>query len=231
TAAKQERSLRVALMSKYGPIGAVLALGLGVLLLIGCVESPLPGSAGRYSETRSEQIQQTADYPDSPGQAVRVVVPFFPDGTDQCGPATLASVLMYWGIPSEPAVLKAEMYRPQLGGTLPIDFLLVAQARGLQTEGSSGTLESLKTELDAHHPVIALLNLGWTVFPQGHYVVITGYDERQQGVYMHSGLARDLFVSYTEFIIYWEKTGRWMLRLQPMERHVTVLDRIDRMDE
>jgi len=117
------------------------------------------------------------------------------------------------------------------GGTLPIGLLLAAQARGLQTENSSGTLKNLKAEIDAHHPVVALLNLGWAVFPQGHYVVITGYDERQQGVYMHSGLSRDLFVPYTQFFINWEKTGRWMLRLQPMERHVTVLDRIDRMDE
>ena len=218
-------------MSKYGSIGTVLAFGLGVLLLIGCVKLPLPGSAELYSDTKGEQIQQTADYQDSPGQVVRVVVPFFPDGTDQCGPATLASVLTYWGIPSEPAVLKVEMYRTQLGGTLPIDLLLAAQARGLQTEGSSGTLESLKTELDAHHPVVALLNLGWAVFPQGHYVVITGYDERQQGIYMHSGLARDLSVSYTQFFIYWEKTGRWMLRLQPMERHVTVSERVERMGE
>jgi hypothetical protein len=77
---------------------------------------------------------------------VRVVVPFSPDGTDQCGPATLASVLMYWGIPSEPAVLKAEIYRPQLGGTLPIDFLMAAEARGLQAEVTSGTLEKLKTD-------------------------------------------------------------------------------------
>lgn len=209
-------------MSRCRSIGAVPVIGLGVLLLIGCVESPLPGSAERYSETRSEQIKQTTDYSDSSGQAARVVVPFFPDGTDQCGPATLASVLTYWGIPSEPAALKAEMYRPQLGGTLPIDFLLAAEARGLQAEVFSGTLERLKAELDAHHPVIALLNLGWVIFPQGHYVVVTGYNERQQGVYMHSGLARDLLVPYAQFFNNWEKTGRWMLRLQPMETHGTV---------
>ncbi|MGH7220236.1 MAG: hypothetical protein ACREI1_07895, partial [Nitrospiraceae bacterium] len=117
-------------MSKYGPIGAVLAFGLGVLFLIGCVKLPLPGSAGMYSDTKGEQIQQTANYQDSPGQVVHVVVPFFPDGTEQCGPATLASVLTYWGIPSEPAVLKVEIYRPQLRGTLPMDLLLAAQARG-----------------------------------------------------------------------------------------------------
>jgi hypothetical protein len=81
------------------------------------VETPLPGSAERYSVTKRDQIRQTADYQDSPGRIVRIAVLFFPDGTDQCGPATLASVLMYWGIPSEPAVFKAEIYRPQLGGT------------------------------------------------------------------------------------------------------------------
>jgi hypothetical protein len=35
-----------------------------------------------------------------------------------------------------------------------------AGARGLQTEVSTGILERLKAELDAHHPVVALLNLG-----------------------------------------------------------------------
>jgi len=38
-----------------------------------------------------------------------------------------------------------------------------------------------------------------SLFPQDHYVVITGYDERQQRVYMYSGLARDLFVPYRQF--------------------------------
>ena len=114
------------------------------------------------------------------------------------------------------------MYSPRLWGTLPIDLLLAAEARGLQTEVSSGTLKRLKAEVDAHPPVVAFLNLGWVVFPQGHYVVFTGYDEGQQGVYMHSGLARDLFVPYAQFFANWEKTGRWMLRVQSRERHVTV---------
>jgi len=218
-------------MRRVRSISAVLASGLGAFLLVGCAELPLPGSAQMDSGTKSEQIQQTGGYPDTPGQVVHVLVPFFPDDTDQCGPATLASLLTYWGIPSELPAIKAEMYSPRLRGTLPIDLLLAAQARGLQAEGSSGTLERLKAELDAHHPVVVLLNLGWAVFPQGHYVVITGYDERQQGVYMHSGLDRNLFVPYVGFFSNWEKTGRWMLRVQPMERPVTVSERIERMEE
>jgi hypothetical protein len=78
-----------------------------------------------------------------------------------------------------------------------------------------GTLEQIKTELAADHPVIALLNLGWAIYPQGHYVVVTGYDEQRQGVYVHSGSARDVFVPYTLFLAKWEKTGRWMLQIRP----------------
>ena len=65
-------------MSRCRSIGAVLAIGIGVLLVIGCVKLPLTGSAEMYSDTKSEQIQHTTDYPDSLGQVVRVVVPFFP---------------------------------------------------------------------------------------------------------------------------------------------------------
>jgi len=124
-------------------------------------------------------------------------------------------MLTYWGIPSDPRTLKDEIYLRRLRGTLPIDLLLAAQARGLQAEGAGGTLDRMKTELAADRPVVALLNLGWTFYPRGHYVVVTGFDEQQKGVYLHSGMARDVFVPYTVFLNNWEKTGRWMLQIRP----------------
>jgi ABC-type bacteriocin/lantibiotic exporter with double-glycine peptidase domain len=142
-------------------------------------------------------------------------VPFYPDDTDQCGPATLASVLTYWGFPTEPPVLKEEIYMSRLGGSLPLDLLLAAQARGLRAQTYSGTLENLKTELKAGHPVLALLNLGSARFPQGHYVVVVGYDDVRQGLYLHSGLQRDSFVSYKRFLQGWDKSGRWVLLVLP----------------
>src|SRR6266852_9723992 len=109
-------------MRGFRSIRAVLTPGLGVFLLIGCAELPLPGSAEMYSGTKSEQIQQTAGYPDAPGQVVHVQVPFFPDDSDQCGPATLASLLTYWGVPSDPMTMKKQIYSARLGGTRPIDL-------------------------------------------------------------------------------------------------------------
>jgi ABC-type bacteriocin/lantibiotic exporter with double-glycine peptidase domain len=196
--------------------------------MIGCAGSPVPGLVGNQTDTKSGAFHRPTGYPGSSDAVVHVMVPFYPDDSDQCGPATLASILTYWGIPSDPSTLKEETYTPRLRGTLPIDLLLTVQARGLQAEGVNGTLETLKAELNVSHPVVALLNLGWAVFPQGHYVVITGYDEQQQGIYMHSGLARDLFVPYEKFLGNWEKTGRWMLLVQPAYLPATAHEQSDR---
>jgi len=140
-------------------------------------------------------------------------VPFFPDNTDQCGPATLASVLTFWGVPADPAGVRDAVYTAKLKGSLPIDLLIAAQARGLTAETYQGNLGALLAELDAGRPLIAFLDLGFLVFKQGHYVVVTGYDTQREGLYVHSGTHRNLFVPYAEFLRKWDRTGRWTLRL------------------
>jgi hypothetical protein len=169
-------------------------------------------------------------------------VPFYPDESDQGGPSTLASVLTYWGFHTEPLALKEEIYMsrfggavsgpsgpdrplagPEQAGTRPMDLLLAAQARGLRAQSYGGTLENLKIEIKAGHPLVALMDLAHaTVGPRlsgqysaGQYVVIIGFDDRRQGVYLHSGLQRDTFVPYKRFMQAWEKTGRWVLLVLP----------------
>lgn len=173
------------------------------ILLLGC--------AGSWSVREYEaDISARTDV-----KAHRLMVPFFPDDTDQCGPATLASVMTFWGVPTNPQLLKQQVYLPRLKGSLPIDLLLAAQAHGLHAESFRGSLESVKAELEAGYPIVAFLNLGYKFFPQGHYVVITGYDDARQGFYVHSGLDRDEFLPYPRFLRSWEKTGRWTLKILP----------------
>lgn len=206
-------------MNRCQPMNPLwLAVG-GWILLCSCETLPVQGSARVQEDAQRNFIQGPMEPSDSIKRRVHLVVPFFPDNADQCGPATLASLLTYWGIPSNPRTLKEEIYLRRLRGTLPIDLLLAAQARGLQAEGAGGTLDRVKTELAADRPVVALLNLGWTFYPQGHYVVVTGYDEQRQGVYLHSGTARDVFVPYEAFLKNWEKSGRWMLQMRPAKHH------------
>ncbi|MGH7230607.1 MAG: C39 family peptidase [Nitrospiraceae bacterium] len=142
-------------------------------------------------------------------------VPFYPDETDQCGPATLASVLTFWGHGTTPQDLKDEVYVKGLRGSLPIDLLHAAQKRGLEAEFRHGDLDDFKREIDAGHPVVALLNLGYPFFPIGHYVVVTGYDDRRQGLFVHSGLQENRFYPYDRFLRQWEKAGRGVLLVFP----------------
>lgn len=153
--------------------------------------------------------------PAGPDQPRLLAVPFFPDDTDQCGPATLASVLTFWGVPTEPQGLKPEIYLPKLKGVLPTDLAAAARERGLEARAYRGSLDDLKAEVTADHPLVAFLNLGSTLFPQGHYVVVTGFDDRRQGLYVHSGLERNAFMSYDQFLRHWQKTGRWTLLVLP----------------
>lgn len=197
--------------ARRGRAGVVVGAAIWAGFLFGCAGQPLlePGfsSTGGMKSAQGSAVHAGASH--------HIPVPFFPDNTDQCGPATLASILTYWGVPTDPLALKGEIYLPRLRGTLPLDLLLAAQARGLKAEAYQGSLENLKSELEAGHPLVAFLNLGYTFFPQGHYVVVTGYDDRRQGVYVHSSLDRDVFLPYERFVQGWGKTGRWTLLVLP----------------
>ena len=157
--------------------------------LLGCAHAPPPQAAA--------------------GPGVRLLVPFFPDGTDQCGPSALASVLGYWGKPAEPGRLREEVYLAKLQGSLSLDLLLAARARGLDAAMAHPSVAQAQAELDAGRPLIAFLNQGLRVAPLGHFMVLTGYDDH--GFYAHSGLKKDVHVPYAAFLKQWERTDRWAL--------------------
>lgn len=155
--------------------------------------------------------------PDKPPEdkQVMLTVPFFPDNTDQCGPSALASVLGYWERPEEPRRLRQEIYQAHLKGSLALDLLLAAGSRGLSAELVNGSLAKVREELDHGRPLIAFVNAGYSFYPAGHYLVITGYDDRRQCIIAHSGMKRDQLIPYRKFEGQWKKTERWALLIQP----------------
>jgi len=140
-----------------------------------------------------------------------LIVPFFPDKTDQCGPATLAGVLSFWGKATDPQALKKEMYLAKLHGTLPMDLVLTAESHGLKTEMIRGDLPAIQAELQAGRPVLAMLNVGFSAVPVNHYIVITGFDDAKNGLYMHSAGKRNQFIPYKKFMRQWEKADYWAM--------------------
>jgi hypothetical protein len=70
--------------------------------------------------------------------------------------------------------------------------------------------------------VIAYLNLGNAWVPLTHYVVVVGFDDQRQGVYVHSGLKEATFMPYRKFLSDWKKTGDWALEVHPSSATVAV---------
>lgn len=148
-------------------------------------------------------------------RSARLDVPFVAGSGNRCGPATLASVLQYWGLSVGPGELKKVVYLPRVRGALPSDLVLAAQAHGLQAEAYAGDLDDLREKLAAGEPVIVFLRLGRPWYPSRRFAVVTGYDDARGGVFARSGQARERFVSYPRFLRAWDKTGRWTLVVRP----------------
>jgi ABC-type bacteriocin/lantibiotic exporter with double-glycine peptidase domain len=133
-------------------------------------------------------------------------VPFFKQDREKCGPASLASVLSYYGVSIEPDTISESTYNPKLKGSLITDLENYARRMGFSTESGQGDMERLKKFIDNKKPVIALVDLGLWVVAKPHYVVLFGYNK--EGFVMHDGENPSQVCSYSKFYRIWEKMGR-----------------------
>lgn len=144
-----------------------------------------------------------------------IVVPFFHQEKDQCGPASLASVLRFYGIDINPDEISKEIYIPGIKGTLNIDLLFYARSKGLIAEAYYGDMADLKRQITQERPLLLFLNLGLRIFPAGHYIVVTGFDDKDKIIYAHSGSERDKPIPYSDFMRAWGKGDFWTLLAKP----------------
>jgi hypothetical protein len=189
-------------------VGGMAAAVLWAWLSIGCAgtDHSLPASA------------------ETTGATWIAGVPFFPDNGDECGPATLAGLLSFWGTSVDQTDLTSEIYDPTLHGTLPIDLLQAAAGRGFTADLVHGTMSALQAEITAGRPVIAQLNLGTGWLPIGHYILVTGFDEDNARIIAHSGTRPDRPFSYRTFLRDWNSAGNWMLTVRPAQRSMGAAD-------
>lgn len=163
------------------------------------------------------RIPRREALPDKAGdpKIYQIVVPFFPQGKNQCGPASLASILKFYQIDTNPDEISKEIYLSSVKGTLNIDLLFYARSRGLVAEAYHGDMEDLKRQIAESRPLLLFLNLGLKIFPAGHYVVVTGFNDRDNIVYAHSGGERDKPIRYSDFMRAWEEGDFWTLLIRP----------------
>jgi hypothetical protein len=182
-------------------IAGLLCLALS-LMLTGCSVSR-PGYLTQVSER--------------PSKAMVADVPFFAQEELQCGPAALAMVLNWSELDLQPSDLSTEVYTPGLKGSLQSSLIGSARRHGRVAYSITG-IESLMAEISAGHPVIVLVNLGFSWFPQWHYAVVIGYDQGKEEVILHSGLIANEILSSWTFKNIWRRGEYWGLLVLPPDR-------------
>jgi hypothetical protein len=145
-----------------------------------------------------------------PARAEASGVPFFPQEKYYCGPAALAMVLSWSGLPVTQEQIAAQVYTPGRAGTLQSDMVAAARRNGRLAVPVS-RLFDLTAELAAGHPVVVFQNLGLGWFPVWHYAVAVGYDLSSGDLILHSGLEARRVVPLGTFERTWARGDHWAL--------------------
>ncbi|MFN3976613.1 MAG: C39 family peptidase [Aquificaceae bacterium] len=141
-------------------------------------------------------------------------VPFVKQKDQFCGPASLSSVLGFYGISLSQETIADKVYNPKLKGALITDLENYAKSLGLKAETRQGTPEDLKALIDKGIPPIILVDLGRFFVSVPHYMVVVGY-EGDNRFLVHTGYERSKSMDVKELDRVWSKMGRVMLIVYP----------------
>ncbi|MEJ5339170.1 MAG: C39 family peptidase [Aquificaceae bacterium] len=140
-------------------------------------------------------------------------VPFVKQRDQFCGPASLSSVLAYYGVEVSQEEIGQRVYDPKLKGALITDLEKYARERGFKTSLKVSNLQELRDYLKEGIPPIVLVDLGklWVSLP--HYMVVVGY--KDETFFVHTGYEASKPISAKELDRVWSKMGRVVLILYP----------------
>ncbi|MDR2352169.1 MAG: C39 family peptidase [Deltaproteobacteria bacterium] len=140
-------------------------------------------------------------------------MPFFPDETNLCGPASLAAVLTFQGYPTTIDEAAAGVQRWDLRGSLGPDLVIYARSRGAKATFLSMNPELLLDTLAKQVPVIVLVNMGAGPVVQGHFMVAVGYTF--EGIVVNSGLIQQAILPWSRFLTDWFAMGNFAIVIEP----------------
>lgn len=145
-------------------------------------------------------------------------VPFFPQETHQCGPASLAMAANFAGVMVSADTLTAQTYLPERQGSLQAEMLAATRRQGLLAYMLAPSMNDLFAEVAAGTPVIVLQNLGLAAFPKWHYAVVIGYDLEDEKIILRSGLEQRQVLPFRTFEHTWARSSYWSMLALPTTR-------------
>ncbi|MGD8566542.1 MAG: PA2778 family cysteine peptidase [Gammaproteobacteria bacterium] len=150
-------------------------------------------------------------------------VPFFPQQEYQCGPAALATLLKWAGVPVTPDDLVPLVYVPERQGSFQAEMVAAARYYDRIPFVIKPGFPALLDELKAGHPVLVFQNLGLDWIPRWHYAVVTGMDPANDEIMLNSGTIQQHVISLETFERTWRRAKLWaMVVMRPGEMPASV---------
>ena len=186
---------------------------LALFIIASIIAAPAMRAAGDASSAPPKNALQPA----LPANLIRV--PLARQATDYtCGVAALQSVLGYFGEEVREDALAKQLHSNSKDGTGFAEIVKFARKHGYTvTTTTAMTIDALKKQLDARHPVIMLIQ-AWperkvnykTDWDDGHYVVAVGYDRSNLFFMDPSTLGNYTFIPERELLDRWHDTDSKM---------------------
>jgi hypothetical protein len=160
-----------------------------------------------------------------PRQAEAAAVPFFAQEEHLCGPAALATVLVWGGVAAAPETVNPLVYTPRRAGSLAADMLGAVRRLG-RLAVPVERLDGVLGEVAAGHPVVVLQNLGLEIAPLWHFAVAVGYDLDARMIALRSGADERQEMSLDTFEHTWTRAGAWAMVVLPPDRLPASVDEL-----
>lgn len=144
-------------------------------------------------------------------------VPFYPREEYQCGPASLAGVLGYYGSTDSPDDVARDIFSRSARGTLGMDLASYAGKRDFRVSQYHGSLQDIRDNILHSQPLILLVDSGFWVLQKNHFMVVIGASG--DGVIVNSGKEQHKYLSNADLLRIWRRTGFWTLLITP-RKHV-----------
>jgi uncharacterized protein len=197
-----------------------VALGLCVMATLLAARTPLAHAQGTTARAGAGASTVT------PSRASGALGPliYIAQTWNNCGPASLAEVLAYWGISRTQGQIQAVLRvdGPTRGMT-PYGVPGYARSLGMRAlVGVGGTEALVKALISNGFPVIVSQQVSIT-YRIGHYRPIEAYDDRQ-GIFVASDpyLGAPYRITYADFARIWARSDRGFMVLYPPARQAVV---------
>ncbi|MDR2461028.1 MAG: C39 family peptidase [Deltaproteobacteria bacterium] len=140
-------------------------------------------------------------------------MPFIPDDSNLCGPASLAAVLTYSGYPTTLEEVTQGVQRWDIKGSIGPDLVLWARSKGAKARFYSAVPEDLIEFVNKQIPVIVQVDQGVGPIIKGHFMVVVGYT--YDGVVVNSGLVQQEIIDWATFLTDWYAMGNFTAVVEP----------------